>query len=588
MAGPWEKYVAAPAVAPAEQPQGPWLRYQQGAAQPAPAAAPSEPGATPISVASNAAAGLNESIVAGGLGAPVNAATAILNLAGSGANWLAGRELVPEIRNPVGGSESIKHALGLVGANPDTVVPQNETERLARSAARGVGDAVSIMAPAGLVRGATRAGTAVNEIAGALTSQPVLQAAAGAAGGAVAEATDSPLAGLAASAALPLAAGAAGRAVSPLRSTLNAEQQRLATVARQEGIPLTPAQTMGSRPLRTMEAVFDQLPLTAEPQAAIRDAQQVAFNRAALRRAGVEADRATPDVLDGQRQRLGATFDDLAARNEMRIDDTLQQDMGRIERDASRNLTPDMARLVQNRFDDLLARVETGDVVPGRAYQVLLSDIGRQIKTSDGPVRAALGDFRDAIRTAMDRSISPADAEAWSEVRRQYAALKTIAGAMDTGSVATSAGDVAPTRLSGSARQIGNQGYAFGRGDMNDLARLGRAFIAETTPNSGSAQRISVGSLLTGAGVLGGTSVATNSLLPLISGAASIGLPRAVQAAYNNPLMRLYLENQVAAGYAPTNALAGIGGADVKRRAEGAAGAGLSRGRGAPPDRRSR
>ena len=81
--------------------------------------------------------------------------------------------------------------------------PDGSIERLARGAGRGVVDAATLFAPAGMVAGAARAGSLSSKIAGLLASSPKMQAAAGAIGGGVAEETGSPLGGAIAGMATP-------------------------------------------------------------------------------------------------------------------------------------------------------------------------------------------------------------------------------------------------------------------------------------------------------------------------------------------------------------------------------------------------
>lgn len=98
------------------------------------------------------AVGFNEAL-ADTLGAPVDAMTWLMNKAGA------------NIQQPVGGSESIKKGLGLIGANPEDMPAQNATEQVLRSAGSGVG---MMVAPDALLGAAAKTGT---------LSKPVLEAA---------------------------------------------------------------------------------------------------------------------------------------------------------------------------------------------------------------------------------------------------------------------------------------------------------------------------------------------------------------------------------------------------------------------------
>lgn len=96
----------------------------------------------------------------------------------------------------------------------ERIAPQSGAEKLLYGAGHGVGDAVSLLLPAAGVARAAQAGGLAQRSAAALASNPGMQAAAGAAGGAVGEATDSPLLGLGAAMAVPglAATGSAAKA----------------------------------------------------------------------------------------------------------------------------------------------------------------------------------------------------------------------------------------------------------------------------------------------------------------------------------------------------------------------------------------
>lgn len=421
-------------------------------------------------------------------------------------------------------------------------------DRFAYGGGRGVADAASIALPAAAVARGAKAGTVTQRAAQALASQPVLQATAGGVGGAVGEATDSPLLGTAAALTVPLVAGAVGRARTPIRSTLSPEESRLARVAQQNNIPLTPAQRTGSRPLQTAEAVFETLPLTSGPQEGIREAQRKAFNRAVLKTAGINADEATPGVLQAAKKRIGNAFTALSKRNTLSIDNQLRTELDDITTEVRRYSVPEIAQPVINRIDDLVAKIDpkTG-TIPGNAYREMDSAIGRTIRsTTNGDLRNTLGRLQGALREAMDRSISPKDQTAWRNARREYANLMTITRSMGSGTTDAVAGNIPPAQLKQALASGGNnrQNFAMGRGELNDLARVGQNFVRGQIPNSGTPERTMMMNLLQGGGPAGGAMIAGADPLTAatVGGTALLG-PRALQMLYNSPIMQSYLTN---------------------------------------------
>lgn len=509
----------APAARPDAQPAGAAELFEAIASQAAPpplAPAPEPPaargaGQQALRAAGQFGAGFNESaartigalpdLVASGLravGVPTSAPGQYTEWARQGINYLTGGPAPP---------------------------PEGGLEAAARATGGGAADAASVFIPASAVARGARAGSLTQGVAGALASQPIMQTAAGMVGGAVGEVTDSPLAGLAASIAVPVAANAAGRAVVPVRSRLTPEQQRLLEVARAEGIPIRAAAATGSRPLQGAEAVWRTSPLTAGPMADADQATRSAYNAAVLRTAGSNADNAAPEVLEQIRGRIGQRFNDLSARNTLTADAELGNDLTGLVNDLRRRY-PQQADVVSNYIRDYLGAF-SGRSLPGTAYRNIDSDLGRRIReTSDGDLRGALGQVRDIFRRAMDRSVSPEDAQAWREARREWANFATIRDAMNGPSAATAAGDISPARLSQAVAR-GGQNYAMGRGDLNDLARVGRAFIQDQVPNSGTAERMTMAALLSGQ-------------YPA-TGVSAMAVNRALNAAYMNPAVQRYL-----------------------------------------------
>jgi hypothetical protein len=117
--------------------------------------AKAKPLATPSSIVANTAAGANESI-ADVVGAPVDLIAGAINLGIRGLNAASGAN-IPQATAPVGGSQSIKNAFGVIGANPDAVAANQPIERIARGIGGG---AAAAIAPEVMLSGLGAAGLA--------------------------------------------------------------------------------------------------------------------------------------------------------------------------------------------------------------------------------------------------------------------------------------------------------------------------------------------------------------------------------------------------------------------------------------------
>ncbi len=451
-----------------------------------------------------------------------------------------------------------------IGAAP---APEGTAELAARGAGKGIVDVGTMLIPAGRVAAATApaAGVApslVNRAATVMASQPALQTVAGTAAGAVGEATDSPLAALAAALAVPTAAATGARIITPIQQQGNAEYRALVAAAEREGIPVTAGQATGSRFLKNLEGRLEQLPLTGARQRAIREGSEEAFTRAAMRRTGTAASDATPDTLNAIRSRLGSEFENIANRNTLNVTPDLQNKLTQVE-DSLRFIPAELAGPVKARLEQLrgmmVAPPSSGGaplapgqatpnpVIPGASYRMMDSALGRSMRsTSNGDLRAALGDIRDTLRAAMDNSISPEDAAAWRQLRRDYANLMVVSRAAGGAGEAAATGRISPLALRGAINQSTGGGYAFGRGDLNELSRIGQS-VLRPPPDTGTAGNNMANALLTGqlaaAGGIGGT-MAAGPIGGVAGAMGSMLMPRIVQALMNSDAGQAYLRNQ--------------------------------------------
>jgi hypothetical protein len=457
---------------------------------------------------------------------------------------------------------------GINAAVGEPPAPEGAIERGARGAGQGLVDAATVMVPAGRVAAATApaAGAAPNlahRIATALSAQPVMQTAAGMTGGAVGEATDNPLLGMTAAFAVPTVAATAGRLISPVRHQNSPGRQNLVDAARREGIRLTAGQETGSRFLQNVEQRLEQLPLTSAAQRAIRERAEEDFTRAAMRRTGTSTDNVTPETLNAARDRIGQVIGTLSQRNNLVVTPDLRQSLDDVE-SGLRFLPGGIQSAVRERINQIRGSFSSGPngqtIIPGRAYRLMDSELGRAARgTGDGDLRGALSDIRERMRAAMDASISPQDAADWAQARRDYANLMVIARAAGGAGATAAEGRLSPLALRGALDQSTGRGYAFGRGDLNELARVGQALL-RPPPDSGTAGATLANNLLTGSALAsGGAGVGAMWGGPAgaaVGAGASLLLPRIVQGLMNTDAGQAYLRNQAVRNPAFTRNLA--------------------------------
>lgn len=456
------------------------------------------------------------------------------------------------------------------GLGPDE--PVTALERGAYGGGRGAADAAAFMVPGAALAKLAKGGGTAARVGKAVTTQPVLQTVSGAVGSGTAEATGDTtkglLAGLATGMAPGVALATAKRAITPFPSQLTSHDKKLAKIAAEKyGIDLTPGQQTHSEGLKTFESTLAQMPRSSGPQKAIYADQRTKYNQAVLKTAGIKADDARPEVIDAARKSLGAQFDDLAARTTVKIDQRFLDDVQAVAAKYSRRLDKNVKGVFQSFVDDIHALPQTAfpkgplagqppvsgrNLMPGTEYQNISSDIkiaARQASNSNPTLEVALNKLAAALDDTLERSGGITLKKEWRAVRRKWRNLLTIERAMQGGTTGSrSAADIPLGTLGKAVKAMDKSGYARGRGDLNELSRVGDFLASAVPPDSGTARRSWMTNLLSGGPVAGAalaasTGVADPGTAAMVAGAPFV-LPRALQQLYMTPGIQNYLKNQ--------------------------------------------
>ncbi len=485
--------------------------------------------------------GVNEGI-ATGLGAPVDVTATILNLGSSGINTLFGTE-IPQITDPVGGSGTFRSLL----APTIQEATDDPAKQFVRRASQDVGASMLPMGLGGRVANApgliaAQLGLGATSGVGAATAEQVFpeNKAASMIGQALGTVT-----GLGGAKALR-------KAITPFE--IGAERQAANDVMAREGIELTAGQQTGNKALRYTESELGggQIGDITE-----RQAQQ--FTSAALRRAGVSAQRATPEVMDDAFTNIGREFDGLAARNNLTLDPQLGADLRQVVTDY-RSLVPDtqQARIVNDLLGDIViaAQRQGGRTLDGAFYQATRSRIERMARSaqSDPQLAETLRGIRGALDDAMERTIAqtnPDDLGAWRQVRRDYRNLLVLERAAQGAGEDAAMGIISPAKLRTAADAIlGHRSNVRGTNDFAELTQAGQATMTPL-PQSGTAPRLAVRGVTSGIPTAVGA-VMGNGVVPgigaLLGGAAGASAPYIIGKALLSRPGRAYLTNNLLRG----------------------------------------
>jgi hypothetical protein len=344
------------------------------------------------------------------------------------------------------------------------------------------------------------------------------------------------------------AGGTIPRAITPLPADA-ARTGHLATLEKEGVTSLTAGQKTGSPALRWTEAVTKDTPGGGGKAAAMEVQAAEQFTRAALKRAGVDSNRATPQVIDQAFNDLGRKFDHLAGSTVLNADPVLTRALLNA-RSEYNQLVPETMRapVVSNTVDDVLSMAQQhGHRIPGEVYQSVRSRLERMRSASarDPELANTLRTMREALDDAMEKSMPGPRQGQWKEVRSQYKNLLTIEKALSGAGDDAVNGLVSPAALRTAAKIQGKRAYSRGKDDLGELARAGKA-VMKPLPQSGTAPRAAAASLLgigataaTGGNVFAGLAAALSE--PALRALASRGI-------MSKPVQN-WMANQRAAGY---------------------------------------
>lgn len=347
----------------------------------------------------------------------------------------------------------------------------------------------------------------------------------------------------------------AGRMISP--NTVDPARARMGQILDQEGVQLTAGDRTGNRAVRWMESNAADVPFSGNRGQAIKEAQGEQFTAAVLSRAGIDAPRATPEVMEQAFQRIGGEFDAIGqaiqGRHSLVIDRGMDQQLRRTAYDYERTTEPALRNPLPVILAQELGALHQGAVqggrspiITGEAYQTIRSQLGQAARGARDPRTSdALYQIQNVLDDAAEaalRAQSPQLAQRWQQARQQYRNMIAIERAATGAGENAALGLISPSALRNAVVQLhGRRNYARGDGDFADLARAGEALL-RPLPNSGTGPRAvaSAAGAAMGAAMFGPAGGAGGALAPM-AGQAALGRMTM------SPGMQNYLANQAGA-----------------------------------------
>ncbi|MGZ5029067.1 MAG: hypothetical protein ACXWAT_00620 [Methylobacter sp.] len=292
--------------------------------------------------------------------------------------------------------------------------------------------------------------------------------------------------------------------------------------AKDIGIKLNAAQETGNKTLQAVDKQLSVLPSSSEFQAGQKEAQRLTWQKALFGQGGEDANMATPDVMAAMKARIGGNYNDIAARNDLVVDPTFKAELANVEQSLMGRIPTNQKGIVKSYLKDFNTAPE-GALISGKQYQDIRSMLDKQAK-SFANVDPATSDALRSIRTsadgAMARSVSPDDLAALNKANNDWSVMKSIEKAVDP-----ETSTIKPNILLNGLKQRDPNRVIYGAGDqsLNDLAKVGKAFIPDKAPDSGTAINSAIVKALTGGGIFSGMAGADYAMNRDPAQAAGVG-----------------------------------------------------------------
>ena len=294
--------------------------------------------------------------------------------------------------------------------------------------------------------------------------------------------------------------------INPFKKIASPIKDKLIQQAEQLGIKLNAAQTTGNKTLKYMDSALDYIPSSSVMQHEAKDAQRSAWQKALFNQGGENADSAAGTAMGDMKRRISGDYTDVSTRNNITVDQKLKDALDAIGSDRNMNIMDVNKRpMISQYLQDFNQPV--GSTFSGQGYQNTRSMLDKQYKALKNPNPAeaeSLKGIRDSIDSAMGRSVSLEDAAKWSKANNDWSVIKSIEKGVNP-----TTGEISPNLLMNGLKQRNPDSVIYGNGpqELNNIAKVGKEFIAPQLPDSGTAQRSAMIKLLTSvpaAGALGG------------------------------------------------------------------------------------
>lgn len=319
--------------------------------------------------------------------------------------------------------------------------------------------------------------------------------------------------------------GLAGGLIAPgISRVIRPKPSKEVQTLMKEGVTPSPGQILGGAAKGTEEKLRS-LPIMGDLIRSSQNRSIAELNRAAYNRALAPIGKSAKgfpigrEGVDRVKQELSNAYDELLPKLTFQADDQFAGEFGKIS-EMVKALPEGAQRRFQRIIQDQFGKMTPSGRMSGETYQAIRGQLKKEAdKLRKDPsvdmqdLSDALNEIRRSMHNVLYRS-NPKEAARLAQIDKGYANYAVIRQA---GQMQGAEGGFTPAQLSmavkASDKSVGRGNTATGKALMQDLSDAGRTVLAQSVPNSGTADRA-----LLAAGAVG-----TGAINPAIPAALTVG-----------------------------------------------------------------
>lgn len=319
---------------------------------------------------------------------------------------------------------------------------------------------------------------------------------------------------------------AAGAAIGALAPKVEPGLIDVASTARRFGIPLSMDQVTGSRTLKNVQKVSQEIPFSG--QQGFRENQMRAYNRALFKTVGVDADMFTPKSMSVAFNKVGSEFDNVTKGKLFNMGGDFVDNLAATAEDVRSQYGDEAFNAFQREATKVINDFQ-GDAISGELISRQRSRINSLARNAAPGQKEALLDLENVIVDGIT-SGDPAIQAALSQAKQRYKNLIVLEPIAQK----SKGGMISPSLLNNRVAQVYKRAHTVGNsGDIGDLARVGSELLPELG-GSDTAQKVMIMKAATYPGaVIAGATIPGAAIPAATMAGVGMGVNRGLQAGLN-------------------------------------------------------